>query len=168
MSDKESEISKAFVDQTKEMGRLASDKQQWADRAIAAEMALNDYKWLDPECAHEGCQSLVWKGRYESAVKDRREFRQAYVATRSRNKILEDAYKNVLADCERIRSERDRYFGEIERLKAALKPFAGFESAIADADVLNGEVILLWDGKATIRIARDDFRRARAALSGEG
>ena len=48
-----------------------------------------DYKWLDPECIGKGCQSLVWKGRYESAslvwkgryesaVKGRADFRNAY------------------------------------------------------------------------------------------
>jgi hypothetical protein len=37
-----------------------------------------DHKWLDPECIEKGCQSLVWKGLYESAVKGRSEFRQAY------------------------------------------------------------------------------------------
>lgn len=41
------------------------------------------FKWLDPECGVKGCQSLVWKGRYESAVNGRREFRQAYRETRS-------------------------------------------------------------------------------------
>lgn len=35
------------------------------------------YKWLDPECCEGGCQSLVWKGRYESAVKGRADFRTA-------------------------------------------------------------------------------------------
>lgn len=36
-----------------------------------------DHKWLDPECVETGCQSLVWKSRYEAAVKGRQEFRQA-------------------------------------------------------------------------------------------
>jgi len=37
-----------------------------------------DHKWLDPKCIECGCQSLVWQGRYENAVKGRAEFRQAY------------------------------------------------------------------------------------------
>lgn len=37
-----------------------------------------DHKWLDPECVETGCQSLVWKSRYEAAVKGRQEFRQAF------------------------------------------------------------------------------------------
>ncbi len=42
-----------------------------------------DHKWLDPECGIQGCQSLVWKARYEAAVKGRSEFRQAYRAARA-------------------------------------------------------------------------------------
>lgn len=34
-------------------------------------------KWFDPECGQNGCQSLVWKARYESAVRGRSDFRQA-------------------------------------------------------------------------------------------
>lgn len=40
--------------------------------------ALVEHKWLDPECGANGCQSLIWKGRYESATKGRGDFRQAF------------------------------------------------------------------------------------------
>jgi hypothetical protein len=37
-----------------------------------------DRSWYDPECGELGCQSLVWKMRYESAVKGRSDFRRAF------------------------------------------------------------------------------------------
>jgi hypothetical protein len=39
---------------------------------------LGEHKWFDPECGANGCQSLVWKSRCESAVKGRKDFRAAY------------------------------------------------------------------------------------------
>ncbi len=42
------------------------------------ETSVADHKWLDPECGVNGCQSLIWQSRYESAVKGRQEFRQSY------------------------------------------------------------------------------------------
>lgn len=36
------------------------------------------HKWFDPECGEDGCQALVLRRRYESAVRGRRDFRQAY------------------------------------------------------------------------------------------
>lgn len=44
---------------------------------------MREYKWFDPECQEKGCQSLTWKGRYESAVKGRADFREAFRAQRS-------------------------------------------------------------------------------------
>lgn len=43
---------------------------------------LND-KWLDPECIQDGCQSLIWKARYEAAVQGRAHFRNAFREARA-------------------------------------------------------------------------------------
>lgn len=48
--------------------------------ALNGVMSPEDHKWFDPECGVNGCQSLIWKGRYESAVRGRQDFRQAYRA----------------------------------------------------------------------------------------
>lgn len=48
-----------------------------------ASAALAEHKWLDPECGVNGCQSLVWKSLYESAVKGRSDFREAYREARA-------------------------------------------------------------------------------------
>jgi hypothetical protein len=61
----------------------------------APQAALDDHKWLDPECGQKGCQSLVWKSRYESAVKGRQEFRQAYREARTEPRA---AAEDPLAD----------------------------------------------------------------------
>lgn len=60
-------------------------------------------KWLDPECGESGCQSLVWKHRYESAVKGRQDFRQAYREARAlpssaseRERRLRDALRDLV------------------------------------------------------------------------
>jgi hypothetical protein len=45
--------------------------------------AVEDHKWFDPECAVHGCQSLIWKALYESAVKGRQDFRKAFREARS-------------------------------------------------------------------------------------
>jgi Lar family restriction alleviation protein len=55
--------------------------QPQAGEAVASKIL--DHKWLDSECIERGCQSLVWKGRYESAVKGRKDFREAYKEARS-------------------------------------------------------------------------------------
>lgn len=52
--------------------------------------SLVGHKWLDPECATNGCQSLVWQSRYESAVIGRAAFRRAYGDMRKVWKIAED------------------------------------------------------------------------------
>lgn len=44
--------------------------------------APTEHKWFDPECGANGCQSLVWKRRYESAVQGRRDFRRAFKEAR--------------------------------------------------------------------------------------
>jgi len=73
------------------LARFAVPEDGWTDaQHNAAIEALAGHKWLDPECGANGCQSLVWKARYEAAVNGRREFRQAY-----RN------VKAKLCDCER-------------------------------------------------------------------
>ena len=59
--------------------------------------ALSDRKWLDPECGVEGCQSLVWKARYEAAVNGRRDFRQAYREARASQEALREALASHIA-----------------------------------------------------------------------
>jgi hypothetical protein len=45
---------------------------------------VTDCKWLDPECGTKGCQSLALKSLYETAVKGRQDFRQAYQEARAK------------------------------------------------------------------------------------
>lgn len=52
---------------------------------------MEDHKWFDPECGFNGCQSLVWKGRYESAVKGRSDFRKVYREARELSRGATDA-----------------------------------------------------------------------------
>lgn len=61
-----------------------------------AEMKPTDHKWFDPECGVNGCQSLVWKARYEAAVNGRREFRKAFRDAREDNKIARGVLLTVL------------------------------------------------------------------------
>jgi hypothetical protein len=65
-----------------------STEDRWTpEQHLAAVEALAGHKWLDPECAGKGCQSLIWKSRYESAVMGRSDFRQAYRAARAAKSI---------------------------------------------------------------------------------
>lgn len=58
--------------------------------------AIEDHKWLDPECGMGGCQSLVWKSRYESAVEGRQDFRKAYRDAREDNKVATGVLRTAL------------------------------------------------------------------------
>ena len=56
-----------------------------------------DHKWLDPKCIEEGCQSLVLKGIYESAVKGRQDFRAAFRDAKARVEQLEAQLRSARA-----------------------------------------------------------------------
>lgn len=60
-------------------------------------LPLEDHKWHDPECGVNGCQSLVWKGRYDSAVKGRSDFRDAYSGARNDRDYLVTALKAAVS-----------------------------------------------------------------------
>lgn len=65
-----------YIDGTSD--KTLAETAQSIVRSISNPCAkIFDHKWLDPECVETGCQSLVWKSRYEAAVKGRQEFRQA-------------------------------------------------------------------------------------------
>jgi hypothetical protein len=53
------------------------------------------HKWLDHECNEHGCQSLVWKKRYESAVQGRRDFRQALVDCRAKVHPMDEGLRRT-------------------------------------------------------------------------
>lgn len=91
--------------------------------------AVEDHKWLDPECGVKGCQSLAWKGRYESAVKGRAEFRQAYREERAAPppspdpvavKALESLSVqcgNVIFNCEQRPADNARHLASWKGIK---------------------------------------------------
>lgn len=54
-----------------------ADEVWKAMEAARPAATVTERKWLDPECAEDGCQSLVWRSRYEAAVEGRQEFRAA-------------------------------------------------------------------------------------------
>jgi hypothetical protein len=51
--------------------------------------SVMDHKFIDGECHASGCQALVWRSRYESAVKGRADFREVYRKEREARKTLE-------------------------------------------------------------------------------
>lgn len=61
-----------------------------ADKPIAG---AAEHMWFDPGCAGNGCQSLVWKSRYEAAVRGRQDFRNSYRDQMELNKELIKALK---------------------------------------------------------------------------
>lgn len=74
---------------------------KWSDEQHAAAIeALTGHKWLDPECGVNGCQSLVWKGRYEAAVSGRQGFRQAYRVARAQIAAKDAALRLLLREGE--------------------------------------------------------------------
>ena len=76
-----------MVDQLRAVDHTSAGSSLKALRAlapIAPERPIEDHKWLDPECGAKGCQSLVWKSLYESAVKGRSDFRQTHREIRDR------------------------------------------------------------------------------------
>lgn len=80
-----------------------------------------DHKWLDPECVETGCQSLVWKSRYEAAVKGRQEFRQALRDERARHQSGRTGAGEALRDAARLVFEAwDAHVVAVERMNAAI------------------------------------------------
>lgn len=72
-----------------------------------------DHKWFDPECGASGCQSLVWKGLYESAVDDRlNDHRRAGTDPTQHNMdFIEHAREDIpalIAEVKRLREENER------------------------------------------------------------
>lgn len=61
----------------------------------SAEARLREHKWFDPECHEKGCQSLVWRGFYETVVKGRADFREAFRKQRDQAKRLREALRNI-------------------------------------------------------------------------
>lgn len=66
------------------MGETANDQGE-----------VRAFKWFDPQCREDGCQSLVWKNLYEDAVKGRADFRAAYRKERNRVAFLEAQLKEL-------------------------------------------------------------------------
>lgn len=70
----------------------------WNRRAFPASgerEGLADHKWLDPECGVHGCQSLVWRSRYEAAINGRRDFRKAFKDTRAAIAVRDEALRQA-------------------------------------------------------------------------
>jgi hypothetical protein len=74
-------------------------------------------KWLDPECLHDGCQSLVWKRKFERCDAERDKFLWQVRDTCSRAEKAEAE----LATLKQQLAEREEALREAV---AALKPFA--------------------------------------------
>lgn len=88
-----------------------------------------DHKWLDPECVETGCQSLVWKSRYEAAVKGRQEFRQALRDERQAHPLpgdvgtaIDQAILWARDDKCSYPADAEKFEQRIEILRAALTP----------------------------------------------
>ena len=67
-----------------------------------AEARLRDHKWFDHECQEKGCQSLTWKGLYETAVKGRADFRGALRIERENSARLREALANLHGAIKRL------------------------------------------------------------------
>jgi len=127
----------------------------------SADSAPENHKWFDPECGQKGCQSLVWKSRYESAVKGRQEFRQAYRESRASvaqvpavtNRMIEAgalALANSIWYPPKKLAELNIWFKQQARivLEAALAPpqrVCMTNPRVTDND--NGEITVSLDGR---------------------
>ena len=110
-----------------------------------------DHKWFDPECGQNGCQSLVWRARYEDAVKGRSDFRQSYRDARAELSRLRNSHTALVAALESFANKADAYDGLPEP-----KYFGDTDFTTRYPD----------STKATVTVG--ELRRARAALSAEG
>ena len=50
---------------------------------------------LTPRCGVHGCQSLVWRSRYEAAINGRRDFRKAFQDTRAAIAVRDEALRQA-------------------------------------------------------------------------
>lgn len=131
---------------------MGEDGATWTDEQHAAAIeALTSHKWLDPECHANGCQSLVWKRRYESAVKGRSDFRQAYREARSSTPRPTSelvAALRAIAWMPSAIDDRDglEAFNEARRIaRAALTQTSGVAASLPTAGAGVGVKPLEWD-----------------------
>lgn len=73
-----------------------------------------DHKWLDPECVETGCQSLIWKSRYEAAVKGRQDFRRALASERADHISTQSSIQARIEELEAALREAETVFALVE------------------------------------------------------